>query len=114
MRGLFFHLPLEEVLCMICPKLWKCELGDDGIIKFEEIPPETLVLWDNVRLFDLTVLLSSAYLSSFFLHFLILFYEYFISVLLLLIILTAYMCGQDSQLVKRNMIFFEIVVRNFF
>ena len=42
-RGLFLRMPLDACLCMMAPSLWTIENGN-----LESVPPETLVLWDNV------------------------------------------------------------------
>ena len=47
-RERFLRFPLENSLSMITPSLWSYTLNDDGAIQFQSVPPETLVLWDDV------------------------------------------------------------------
>jgi hypothetical protein len=55
MRSHFVRFPLEDCLCMMAPALWSS--GDLqkavslGGPLMEDVPPETLALWENVRLY---------------------------------------------------------------
>lgn len=53
LRDLFLRLPMEDCLCMMAPSLLSIRVDfiaptPPGIEAFEHVPPETLVLWDNV------------------------------------------------------------------
>jgi hypothetical protein len=53
MRSLFVRFPLEDCLNMMAPALWSSgdlndALSHDGP-SMEDVPPETLALWENVR-----------------------------------------------------------------
>lgn len=50
-RSLFLRLPLDDCLCMMAPSLWSAGMTErDGQPSFslEQIPSDTLTLWDNV------------------------------------------------------------------
>lgn len=51
-RDLFLRLPLDDCCCMMAPSLWSASMavGADGEPAFhlEQIPSDTLTLWDNV------------------------------------------------------------------
>ena len=54
-RDLFLRLPLEDSLFMMAPSLLSIRIDfiaptAPGIESFEQVPPETLVLWDNVMI----------------------------------------------------------------
>jgi hypothetical protein len=57
-RSLFIRFPLEDCLMMMAPSLWGC--GDlqaaaaNLAPSFEEIPPETLSLWDEVSCWNIS------------------------------------------------------------
>jgi len=52
-RSLFIRLPLEDCMCMMAPSLWTTGPLDRSTIgsmpALEECPPDTLVLWEKVR-----------------------------------------------------------------
>jgi hypothetical protein len=50
-RSLFLRLPLDDCLCMMAPSLWSAgmsELNGEATFSLEQIPSDTLTLWDNV------------------------------------------------------------------
>lgn len=53
MRSHFVRLPLEDCLAMMAPSLWTSGSLDDALANhgplLENVPPETLALWENVR-----------------------------------------------------------------
>ena len=56
LRSLFVRLPLEDCLSMMAPALWSSGPLVDALARneqplLEDVPPETLSLWENVRLF---------------------------------------------------------------
>jgi hypothetical protein len=52
MRSHFVRLPLEDCLAMMAPSLWTSGSLEDAIANhgplLENVPPETLALWENV------------------------------------------------------------------
>ena len=52
MRSLFVRLPLEDCLSMMAPALWSSGPLDEALARngplMEDVPPETLALWENV------------------------------------------------------------------
>ena len=55
LRSLFVRLPLEDCLSMMAPALWSSGPMEDALARkegplLEDFPPETLSLWENVRL----------------------------------------------------------------
>lgn len=50
-RSLFLRLPLDDCLCMMAPSLWSAgmiERNGETMFNLEQIPSDTLTLWDNV------------------------------------------------------------------
>lgn len=51
-RSVFVRFPLEDCLAMLAPSLWGCGDLTSAVTNrspsFEDVPPETLALWDNV------------------------------------------------------------------
>ena len=54
MRSLFVRFPLDDCLSMMAPSLWSSgslvEALKSDEPALEELPPETLALWENVRI----------------------------------------------------------------
>jgi hypothetical protein len=51
LRGLFLRFPLEDCICMMAPKLWSTgslEEKNQAPTDMQEMPAETLALWDDV------------------------------------------------------------------
>jgi hypothetical protein len=90
MRSLFVRLRLEDCLSMMAPALWSSGPLDEALARngptLEDVPPETLALWENVSCNSLvSILLSSCESNTTFL--------YHRSALLLLTILTVCLFG---------------------
>jgi hypothetical protein len=76
MRSHFVRLPLEDCLAMMAPSLWTSGSLDDALANhgplLENVPPETLALWDNVGLKLCVLVVASDYshsISSFAAHY---------------------------------------------
>ena len=74
MRSHFVRLPLEDCLAMMAPSLWTSGPLDVALVNhgplLENVPPETLALWENVRplyflLVECPLLLGATFLISF-------------------------------------------------
>jgi hypothetical protein len=61
-RSLFIRFPLEDCLMMMAPTLWGCGDLQAGVTSFDEIPPETLSLWDEVSRYQV----AKSFISSLF------------------------------------------------
>lgn len=52
MRSLFLRMPLEDCLAMMAPALWSSGPLDEALARktpfMDDVPPETLALWENV------------------------------------------------------------------
>lgn len=59
MRSLFVRFPLGDCLAMMAPSLWSSgpllEAPQIDSTFLQNIPPETLALWDNVRLHTMNI-----------------------------------------------------------
>jgi hypothetical protein len=54
MRSCFVRFPLRDCLTMMAPSLWSCvslvESLKSHSLALQNVPPETLALWENVSL----------------------------------------------------------------
>jgi len=68
MRSMFVRLPLEDCLGMMAPALWSSGPLEDALARksplLEDVPPETLSLWENVSPFELYELITRQILQK--------------------------------------------------
>lgn len=93
-RTLFVRFPLSDCLSMMAPSLWSsgplAEAMARNAPSLQNVPPETLALWENVREFSYRTCSKSINI-----HFLT---RLFLSVLLPLIIGTIFLFGLEKKL----------------
>ena len=70
LRSLFVRLPLEDCLSMMAPALWSSGPMEDALARkegplLEDFPPETLSLWENVRLLSCFAVAACFAISSY-------------------------------------------------